>query len=102
VESGGKMKETVIVIDQNELFDRLVVNDTINDTIKDTINSLSDNERIVFEEMQIRPKVIANELSEKLDINLRNTKKIIERLKEKGLVVRIGSRKAGHWEVVEK
>ena len=92
------MKETVIVIDQNELFDRLVVNDTINDTI----NSLSDNERIVFEEMQIRPKVIANELSEKLDINLRNTKKIIEKLKEKRLVKRIGSRKAGHWEVVEK
>ena len=98
MESGGKMKETVIVIDQNELFDRLVVNDTINDTI----NSLSDNERIVFEEMQIRPKVVANELSEKLDINLRNTKKIIEILKEKRLVKRIGSRKAGHWEVVEK
>ena len=72
------------------------------DTIKDTINSLSDNERIVFEEMQIHPKVTANELSEKLDINLRNTKKIIEKLKKKGLVKRIGSRKAGHWEVVEK
>ena len=92
------MKEAVTMIDQKELFDGLVKNDTI----KDTINSLSDNERIVFEEMQIRPKVIANELSEKLDINLRNTKKIIERLKEKGLVVRIGSRKAGHWEVVKK
>jgi len=72
------------------------------DTIKDTINLLSDNERTVFEEMQTRPKVTANELSEKLDINLRNTKKIIEKLKEKGLVERIGSRKAGHWEVVGK
>ena len=92
------MKVAVITIDQNKLFDRLVENDTI----KDTINSLSDNERIVFEEMHIRPKVTANELSEKLDINLRNTKKIIDKLKEKGLVKRIGSRKAGHWEVVEK
>jgi len=75
------MKEAVITIDQNKLFDRLVENDTINDTI----NSLSDNERIVFEEMHIRPKVTANELSEKLDINLRNTKKIIDKLKKKGL-----------------
>jgi hypothetical protein len=66
----------------------LVVDDTINDTIsatikdtiKDTINSLSDNERTVFEEMQAHPKVTANELSEILNINLRNTKKIIEKL----------------------
>jgi ATP-dependent DNA helicase RecG len=75
---------------------------TEKDTIKDTINSLSDNERTVFEEMQMRPKVTANELSEILNINLRNTKKIIEKLKEKGLVKRIGSRKAGHWEVVSR
>ena len=76
------------------LVDRLVENDTI--------NSLSDNERTVFEEMQAHPKVTANELSEILNINLRNTKKIIEKLKEKGLVKRMGSRKTGHWEVVDR
>jgi len=69
---------------------------------KDTINLLSDNERTVFEEMQAHPKVTANELSEILNINLRNTKKIVEKLKEKGLIKRIGSRKAGHWEVIIK
>jgi len=68
----------------------------------DTINSLSDNECMVFEEMQAHPKVTANELSEILNINLRNTEKIIEKLKEKGLVKRTGSRKTGHWEVVGK
>jgi len=92
------MKETVIIMDQKELFDELVENDTINDTI----NLLSDNERTVFEEMQAHPKVTANELSEILNINLRNTKKIIEKLKEKGLVKRMGSRKTGHWEVIIK
>ena len=96
------MKETVIIMDQKELFDGLVENDTISDTINDTTNLLSDNERTVFEEMQAHPKVTANELSEILNINLRNTKKIIEKLKEKGLVKRMGSRKTGHWEVVEK
>lgn len=76
------------------LVDRLVENDTI--------NSLSDNECTVFEEMQAHPKVTANELSEILNINLRYTKKIIEKLKEKGLVKRTGSRKTGHWGVVGK
>jgi len=96
------MKETVIIMDQKELFDGLVENDTISDTINDTTNLLSDNERTVFEEMQAHPKVTANELSEILNINLRNTKKIIEKLKEKGLVKRMGSRKTGHWDVVDR
>ncbi len=52
--------------------------------------------------MQAHPKVTAYELSEILNINLRNTKKIIEKLKEKDLVKRMGSRKTGHWEVVNR
>ena len=62
------MKETVIIMDQKELFDGLVENDTISDTINDTTNLLSDNERTVFEEMQAHPKVTANELSEILNM----------------------------------
>ncbi|HJH31536.1 MAG TPA: MarR family transcriptional regulator, partial [Methanosarcinaceae archaeon] len=60
----------------------------------DTINLLPDNERTVFDEMQSNPKVTANELSEILNINLRSTKNIIKKLKERGLVKRMGSRKA--------
>ena len=78
----------------------LVVNDTINYTINDTTNLLSGNERTVFEEMRMRLEITAHELSDILNINLRNTKTIIWKLKEKGLVERMGSRKTGHWEVV--
>ena len=81
---------------------RLVGGLVENDTINDTINLLSDNERTVFEEMQAHPEIIANELLEIVNINLRNTNKIIEKLKEKGSVERIGSRKTSHWEVVGK
>jgi len=56
----------------------------------DTINLLPDNERTVFDEMQSNPKVTANELSEILNINLRSTKNIIKKLKERGLVKRMG------------
>ncbi len=71
-------------------------------TIKYTIRLLPSNERTVFDEMQSNPKVTANELSKILDINLRNTKKVIEKLNDKGLVERMGSRKLGHWEVVDR
>jgi len=50
------MKEAVIIVDQNELFDRLVGGLVENDTINDTINLLSDNERTVFVEMQVQIK----------------------------------------------
>ena len=78
------------------------IKDTIIDTIIDTITSLPDNERKIFEEMQKNPTITAQELSKMLSINLRNTKKNIEKIKEKGLIKRVGSRKSGYWEVVRK
>jgi len=47
------------------------------------------------------PNITIEELSKKLNINIRNTKKNIAKLKEKGLIKRIGSRKIGYWEVVK-
>ena len=56
----------------------------------------------ILEEMKKNPKITADELSEILSINLRNTKKNIEKIKEKGLIKRVGSRKTGHWEVMKE
>jgi len=50
--SGEKMKDKVIIIDQNELSDRLVGGLVENDTT----NLLSDNDRTVFDEMQAQIK----------------------------------------------
>ena len=38
------------------LVERLVEKDTINDTTNDTINSLSDNERTVFDKIQVQSR----------------------------------------------
>ena len=89
-ENRGKTSEK----SSGRLVDGLVENDTI--------NLLSDNERTVFEEMRMHSEITANELSGILNINLRNTKNIIGNLKERGLIERVGSRKTGHWDVVEK
>ena len=74
----------------------------IKDTIKDTIKSLSENEGRILGEMRTNAKITAEELSNMLNINLRNTKKNIQKIKDKGLIKRVGSRKAGHWEVINK
>jgi predicted transcriptional regulator len=38
----------------------------------------------------------------RLNINLRNTKKYLAKLKEQGKIKRVGSRKNGIWEAIEK
>jgi len=68
------------------------------DTIKDTIKLLSKNEKIILAEIKKEPKITSKELSVLLNINLRNTKNNISKLKQRGLLKRVGSTKGGHWE----
>ena len=78
------------------------IKDTIEDTIEDTIKLLSKNEKAALEEIKKDPQTTAEKLSYLLNINLRNTKNNISKLKQKGLLKRIGPARGGHWEIVEK
>lgn len=69
------------------------------DAAKDTAR-LSKNEELMVGLIRKNPIITAEELSEKLKINLRNTKKNIAKLKEAGVIRRIGPDKGGHWEVL--
>jgi predicted HTH transcriptional regulator len=44
----------------------------------------------------------SEELKKILNINLRNTKKYLAKLKETGKIKRVGSRKKGSWQVIEE
>ncbi|MBS3099311.1 putative DNA binding domain-containing protein [Candidatus Pacearchaeota archaeon] len=68
--------------------------------VKDTVKLLSKNEQKIIIEIEKNPRITSEELSNLLDINIRNTKKNIEKLKTKGLLKRIGSAKGGYWEVI--
>ena len=70
------------------------------DTEKDTEKLLSKEEKNILKLFRDNPKITSEELSKLLDINLRNTKKRISKLKEKGLIKRIGPDKGGSWEVI--
>ena len=75
--------------------------DTIKDTIKNTIK-ISRNQRKILKEMSKNPHITAKQLAGILDILERNIKNNITKLKEYGLIKRVGSRKSGYWEVTEK
>ncbi|MFH1824295.1 MAG: ATP-binding protein [Candidatus Firestonebacteria bacterium] len=72
------------------------------DTVKDTVKFLGERERFIVDILLKNPKTTTQELSKELGINLRNTKKYISQLKEKGVIRRIGSDKSGYWEVISK
>jgi ATP-dependent DNA helicase RecG len=80
---------------------RATISDTLRATIKATIEGLPDNERKILEQMRRNPKVTADALAKMLGITSRNIKRNIDKLKKKGLLRRVGSRKAGHWEALE-
>ncbi len=74
----------------------------IRDTIKDTIKFLPRNERIILTEIGKKPQITSEELALILKINLRNTRKNLNKLKKKGLLKRIGPAKGGHWKIITK
>ncbi len=60
---------------------------------------LSERQIEVLELIQKNPKISRRELSEKLGINQSAVQKHLEKLKERGILKRVGSAKGGHWEI---
>ena len=54
----------------------------------------------ILSEISNNTKISRNELAEKLGISSDTVKEYIEKLKKKGVLVRIGKTSGGHWEVV--
>lgn len=88
-----------VIISANRDTIKDTLKDTIKDTIKDTLTN-EEKERVILQRIREKPTVTADELSKILNINLRNTKKYLTQLKEQGKIMRMGSRKTGHWQVI--
>lgn len=53
----------------------------------------------ILEEIKKNPKITANQLSSMLGITQRAVEKQLASLKEHGKIERVGSKRAGHWEI---
>ena len=60
---------------------------------------VGENERKIIELIQKNEHITYSELSERVGIHEKNIFKNIEKLKEKGILKRIGPDKGGHWEI---
>jgi ATP-dependent DNA helicase RecG len=64
--------------------------------------NLSENQKKIINALTQEPRMSALKLSLVLGISLRKTEENISKLKENGLLVRVGPDKGGRWKVVER
>ncbi len=64
--------------------------------------NLSENQNKIIKAIMQEPRITASKLSKILHISVRKTEENIKKLKDIGLLVRIGPDKGGHWKVVEE
>ena len=62
-------------------------------------NNLEEN---IILELKMNPKITRKELSSKLQIGITSVYRILNRLKEKKKIKRIGPDKGRHWEIIEE
>lgn len=65
-------------------------------------SDLSKRQIAIIAEITDNPKISRKELSRELGINPSAIQRHIEKLKEKGILKRVGPAKGGHWEIIEK
>ena len=63
-------------------------------------DKLGDNEWKIIEIVWENPSASIPEMAEKIGISTTAVENNIKKLKEKNLLGRVGSAKAGHWEII--
>ncbi len=69
-----------------------LVNDPVNDPVKASI----------LQQLQQKPNAKYNELAEKTGYSTATIKRKIKKLKDQGIIERIGSDKTGYWRIIKK
>ena len=109
---GFKLEETVQVVDRVNNNVTVNVNDTANDTVNDTANdtvNANDSVNVTVNRLELilkgiknNPTISFDELSEQLHVARITIYRDIEKLKNKGIIKRIGPDKSGRWEVIQE
>ena len=76
-------------------------NGELNGELNPMLLYLNKNELAVYRLIEEAPQVSRMEIAEKLKISARTVDRAIKSLSAKDLIIRIGSKKTGHWEIVK-
>lgn len=63
--------------------------------------ALNENEQKVLSLIIENPKITQNEIKEQLQLARSHVQKIMKLLSDKGIIERVGSKKAGYWSIKE-
>ena len=62
---------------------------------------ISERQKEILDMTKVNPSISREEISQKLNINPSAVQRHIEKLKEKGIIKRVGPDKGGYWEVID-
>jgi ATP-dependent DNA helicase RecG len=112
--SASKIKKNIAKLKEKGLIERIgadkggywkLCNDPINDPTNDPINENSDNikgtenQQLILTNIAQNPYITINELASIVGISASKIKENIAKLKDKGLIERIGADKGGYWKL---
>lgn len=91
-----------LILKENNLFKNRELHiqyfDTVNDTVKKQNDTVNDPVLLLISRNK---NIKATQISESLKMSLSTVKRKIKKLKDQGKIKRIGSDKAGHWEITQ-
>lgn len=67
--------------------------------VPDVGTNVGEKERKILSVIAHTPQASAREMAEVLGITPRQCERILASLKQKGLIVRVGANKGGHWRI---
>ena len=79
------------------------VTEKVTDRVTEKVGEkLTKNQSLILKSMINNPYITANDLALIVKISQRKIKENIMKLKEKGLILRIGPARGGHWEIIDR
>lgn len=87
----------VILSKEVNVFVNDTVNEPVNDTVNEPVNRLNKITALIVK----KPRITLLQMAESCNVSVVTIKRDLEKLKKQGVIIRVGSDKKGHWELVK-
>jgi predicted HTH transcriptional regulator len=95
-------EQSFIVILKNLNYGKISMPNGIdNDTDNGIDNGEEKNTEMILGAILANPKITQKRLASETGISVRTVARVLKRLRDTGIIVRIGSARSGHWEIVK-
>lgn len=75
------------------------VGQTPEENIQEELLKLSSDEKTVLKVLQTSPQIIVRDIAQQLEFSRSAVSRLMRKLKDKGIIERIGSNRKGYWKI---